>query len=499
MMRALYTGASGVKSHQVRMDAIGNNISNVNTVGFKSSRVTFSDMLSQNLSGATGGRGNVGGTNPKQIGLGAYVGSTDLMFRDGAPLSTGKNTDLALSGDALFVVQKNGQTYYTRDGAFEFDAAGNYVLPGSGHFVQGWTATDGVINTTGAVGDIKVTKGQEMPAKATDNVDYLYNLDADIPLVTGINGGSASESGEVVATEENPITLTLSDQTTRIVEEGSYKIGSSLPIVTTAKIYDSYGNTHQIPIYFSREGEIADGVVNSANKWIVSLSPSTGLKKGDTTTTELTDANGNTITASLNAAEIQFDSAGKLVSSSTSETAPDISGLLTLTFPAESAPTPTEGAVPAAPAAPAVQNVNLDFSELTQFAGSTTVNSQGNGNTAGVLKEIQIDNSGIITGIYTNDVRQAEAQVAVAHFVNSPGLLKNGTSLYIESLNSGAPSIGSADAFGATITAGATEMSNVDVANEFADMIITQRGFQSNTKVVTVTDEMIETAVNMKR
>lgn len=490
MIRSLYTGASGVKSHQTKMDAIGNNISNVNTVGFKSTRVTFSDMLSQNLKGATGANRNVGSTNPQQIGLGAYVASTDLMFKDGAPLSTGKNTDLAISGDGMFVVQKNGELYYTRDGAFEFDAAGNYVLPGSGHFVQGWTATDGVIDTTGAVGDITVTKGQEMPAKATDNVDYLYNLDADIPMVTGINGG------EEIATEQNPMTLTLSDGTTRLVTDGSYKIGNSTPVTTTATVYDSYGNTHQVPVYFVREGEIEDGVVHSTNKWLVSLSPNANLSKGDATTTEFTDANGDTITASLNAAEIEFDSSGKLVLSSSGETAPDISGMLTLTFPAAPAPADGTGVVPAAPAA---QNVTLDFTELTQFAGSTTVNTKGNGNTAGVLKEIQIDNSGIITGIYTNDVSQAEAQVAVAHFTNSQGLFKTGTSLYIQSENSGVPVVDAAENFGATITAGAVEMSNVDVANEFAEMIITQRGFQSNTKVVTVSDSMIETAINLKR
>ncbi len=159
MMRSLYSGLSGLKSHQTRMDVVGNNISNVNTTGYKSSRATFADMLSQNLNDATAPHGRVGGTNPKQIGLGTNVASTDLIFKDGAPLTTGKNTDLALSGDGLFVVQKNGQTYYTRDGAFEFDAAGNYVLPGSGHFVQGWLAVNGVVDTTGPIGNITAEKG----------------------------------------------------------------------------------------------------------------------------------------------------------------------------------------------------------------------------------------------------------------------------------------------------------------------------------------------------
>ncbi|MBR3622769.1 MAG: flagellar hook-basal body complex protein, partial [Selenomonadaceae bacterium] len=151
------------------------------------------------------------------------------------------------------------------------------------------------------------------------------------------------------------------------------------------------------------------------------------------------------------------------------------------------------------PAQPTTQNVALDFSELTQFSGSTTIGSISNGNTEGVLKEIQIDNTGVITGIYTNNVRRPEAQVALAHFTNAMGLTKTGTSLYRQSDNSGIPVINSATNFGITITPSALEMSNVDVANEFADMIITQRGFQSNSKVITVGDEMIETAINMKR
>jgi flagellar hook protein FlgE len=148
---------------------------------------------------------------------------------------------------------------------------------------------------------------------------------------------------------------------------------------------------------------------------------------------------------------------------------------------------------------PDAQNVTIDFTELTQYAGSTTVRSAGNGNVAGTLNGIQIDSSGIITGIYTNGIRRPEAQVAVAHFANLPGLLKTGQNLYKESDNSGVPVINDAEKFGVTITAGALEMYNVDLSNEFAEMIITQRGFQSNSKIITVGDEMIETAINMKR
>lgn len=648
MLRSLYTGALGIKSHQNKMDVIGNNISNVNTVGFKSGRATFSDMLSQNIKGATASNGTIGSTNPKQIGLGSNIGSIDTIFKNGAPLTTGKNTDLCLSGDGMFVVKSGSDTYYTRYGAFDFDAEGNYVLPSSGHYVQGWTANDGIINTNAATGNIKVAKGQTMSAKATDIVNYFDNLSANVPAITGISGGVdvvskiirvedvsetdplpvtigtrsgfyftgisdnldttktwrakdniplgattadiVDEDGNVitcklspaatyevlkdsiigaktyiltkssvnteypltltvdgkrytaigmdknldksktwnikaggatagsnkltitngsedvtftldsaltetlgrkittietratVASEANPVTITLSDGTSVVKTDGSYKIGNSLPIATTVKVYDSLGATHEIPVYYIHEGELGDdGSVSYSGKWLVSLTPDASVIKGQTTTSKFTDANGNEVTASFDVAEIQFDSSGNMLKTS------DTTGNLNITYNGTGANKPD------------AQNVTIDFTELTQYAGSNTVRSAGNGNVAGTLNEIQIDSSGIITGIYTNGIRRPEAQVAVAHFANLPGLLKTGQNLYKESDNSGVPVINDAEKFGVTITAGALEMSNVDISNEFADMIITQRGFQSNSKIITVGDEMIETAINMKR
>ena len=160
MIRSLFTGESGLKSHQTRMDVIGNNIANVNTVGYKTSRATFEDMLSQKMKDASASNGNIGSTNPEQVGLGVQTSSIDIIEKDGAPVVTGKNTDLCLSGDGMFVVRRGGDTYYTRDGAFSFDAEGNYILPGSGHFVQGWMAKDGVIDTTSATEDIKIPIGR---------------------------------------------------------------------------------------------------------------------------------------------------------------------------------------------------------------------------------------------------------------------------------------------------------------------------------------------------
>ena len=180
MMRSLFSGVSGLRGHQTRMDVIGHNISNVNTVGYKASRVTFADTLYQTSSGASAPSGNLGGINPKQIGLGMNIASIDTIFGDASVQGTGKNTDVALSGNGLFVVKTSSGTYYTRDGAFEFDAKGNYVLPGNGAFVQGWMASeDGELVTTGQPGNIQIRSDKSMQPQMTTAASYLNNLNAD--------------------------------------------------------------------------------------------------------------------------------------------------------------------------------------------------------------------------------------------------------------------------------------------------------------------------------
>ena len=254
----MFSGVSGLKSHQTRMDVIGNNIANVNTTGFKAGRVTFEDMLSQTLSGAAAPGTTIGGTNPKQIGLGVSVGSIDTIFTDGSVQGTGKNTDLALSGgNSTFIVKRGEQTYYTRNGAFEFDAKGNYVLPGSGLHVQGWvnkTTEHSKVSTEGAVENIVVETGKMMPPKATEKATYSENLDSTTPMITGYTFSdtrttpptavvrtSANDGMYITASEAQPVTLSLSDGTKRTVTSGTYTIGRSMPKVTSFAYYDTLG------------------------------------------------------------------------------------------------------------------------------------------------------------------------------------------------------------------------------------------------------------------
>ncbi len=201
MMRSLFAGVSGLKVHQTRMDSIGNNIANINTTGFKSSRTTFSDMLSQTQAGAGTPTTSLGGTNPRQIGLGVNVASIDIIFTDSSAQSTGKNTDVALSGNALFVIQSGDERYYTRDGAFEFDAEGNYVLPGTGFYVQGWNAIDGALNTNAEPENIVVPSGKTMNATATNRITFSGNLDSGDPIISTIS--YTNEDGDTITLDPN--------------------------------------------------------------------------------------------------------------------------------------------------------------------------------------------------------------------------------------------------------------------------------------------------------
>ena len=491
MMRSLFSGVSGLKSHQTRMDVIGNNIANVNTIGFKSSRVTFADTLYQTQTGAAAPTDTVGGTNPKQIGLGVGVASIDLLFNDASTQSTGKNTDLALSGNGLFVVSrdKDGKDkYYTRAGNFSFDADYNYVVPGSGYHVVGWNADDsGSIDTKSTPTGVKIKDTmRSMGAKATTLISYKGNMNSSVPTIVSMTdqtGAAAASPAHVDGTTIKSLTLKLSDGTTQTVTAKSnyqYKTGNSLPITTIANVYDSLGNLHKVPFLFTK---VPSGALPLGHdKWEVTVSP--GVDSGGNLdpvgTCSIKEEDGSWTTVTMGAQTLQFDQNGKYVSGSGSPT-------LTLTNGAGSS------------GGTNTMTATVDLTSLTQYSGSDTIKADYDGNAAGTLKEVNVDQSGILTGTYTNGEKRSLAQIAVAQFDNAPGLTKKGANLYAESNNSGTANVKSVNALGLTLTPSALEMSNVDIANEFADMVVTQRGFQSNSKVITVGDEMLETVINMKR
>ena len=486
MMRSLYSGVSGLKNHQTRMDVVGNNISNVNTTGFKSSRVTFSDTLSQTLSGASAPTENRGGTNPKQIGLGSATSAIDTLFTDGSVQSTGVNTDLCLSGNGLFFVKDGNLSHYTSNGNFKFDKEGYYVNS-DGLKVQGWSATTpgDAINTNGQPSEICIPAGKTMAASATTKATFSSNLNAAEPMIKSITITTADGKTETINTDGKTfkvgapytiggtastiasLTLNMTDGTNTTETEGSFTVGYSKPKTTIATVYDSLGNSHNVVIYMTKTG--AD---NTGSTWRMSLAD---VKTDGTSTATLKDSNGKDINLAMPKTEVKFNVNGGYDTGS---------GTTTLTL--------TNGAV-------GTQTVALDFTALTQYAGSSTAFATTDGNAAGTLKSVSIDSNGVITGTYTNGLNVQEAQVAIAQFNNASGLTKTGNSLYTESNNSGTPNIGTISDLGCTVTPSSLEMSNVDMASELTDMIVTQRGYQSNSKIITVSDELLETLINMKR
>ncbi|GAB1457253.1 hypothetical protein MASR2M48_25610 [Spirochaetota bacterium] len=239
MMRSLYSGVAGLQNHQVRMDVLGNNIANVNTTGFKKGRANFQDLLYQQMSGAARPTTEVGGVNPKEIGLGMSIASIDTIHTQGSLQTTGVMTDVALQGNGFFVLGKGEQTLFTRAGAFGLDADGRLVNPGSGLRVQGWNAQviNGVeiLNTSGALDDLVIPIGSKDPARATEQVNLACNLDKRLPELPE---GAAAET----------------------IRQGTWRVEE--------KVYDAFGKQHIMRVEFTR-------VIGQPNQWqgTVSIDP----------------------------------------------------------------------------------------------------------------------------------------------------------------------------------------------------------------------------------
>ncbi|MBP2653113.1 MAG: flgE 2 [Firmicutes bacterium] len=410
MMRSLFSGVSGLKNHQTRMDVIGNNIANVNTVGFKSSRTNFQDVLSQTLQGAASAQGNRGGTNPMQVGLGVGIASIDTIFTDGSFQPTGKLTDLSIQGQGFFVLHdSSGNNIYTRAGNFDFDKQGNFLVPGTGFKVMGYQGTNGTVGTS--LGPLQVPVGTAMAPKASSKAMFSKNLDA------------------------------------------AADIGKSLSKTVTA--YDTNGSAHNVSCTFTKTG---------IGTW------SMAVAAGDATST----VTGGPYTITFNA-----------------------DGTLTAGGAAAAGFVVT----PAAPGNPAAAvTITPDFSGITQYAGDATLVGDSDGYKSGTLQNVSIDPNGSLMGRFDNGQSQVMGKVALAIFENPAGLTKVGSNMFIESSNSGTAAIDQGGVGGrGTFSPGTLEMSNVDLANEFSSMIITQRGFQANSKIITVTDEMLQDLANLKR
>jgi flagellar hook protein FlgE len=440
MLRSLFAGVSGLRNHQVRMDVIGNNISNVNTVAFKSGRVTFKEGFAQLLQGGSRPPGDQGGINPIQVGLGMQIGSVDTIFSQGNLETTGLNTDVAIQGNSFFVARKGNQSYYTRSGNFQIDAAGMLVSPTNGFVIQGKLAVNGAFQD--GVTDIKLPFGQKTAAKATDSMKLAGNLDASVPVFTTTDPDGAG-----------PAVAGFNADTRAVAANADSWTETS---ITT---FDSLGTKYDVKVYMWK---------TASNTWNWQVDPT------------------NLVAAGV--------PAGSISGSGTFNFASD--GTLS---------NPAIQTIAFAPPGAAAVTLNMDpgsgVNGITQYSSlSTAVLRDQNGYTSGTLQNFSIDRTGRITGSFTNGVNVPLAQIVMADFNNPAGLLRIGDNMYQESSNSGGAVLGYAlEGSQSSLTSGALEMSNVDLAAEFTSMIVAQRGFQANSKVITTSDEMLQELVSLKR
>ncbi len=468
-MRSLYSGVSGLQNHQTRMDVIGNNISNVNTTGFKKNRVNFQDLIYQSRQGASRPREEVGGVNPQQVGLGMQVSSIDTIHTQGSLQSTGVKSDLAVQGSGFFVLQEGDQQLFTRDGTFGIDESGTLVNPANGMRVQGWQAdvVDGqaVIDSSASTGDLTIPIGAKDPAQATTQVFLASNLNKNTPIIP-------------------------EDATQAEIREGTWTVEYD--------IYDNFGNTHTMRIDFTR----ADG---APNQWQanVDINP-----EDDADVTQAVSV-GDIDSADDQTFLVNFNNDGTLQSVENAQGGAVDTGDLTVdvTFQVPEAAVEVDDDT-GLPGGPQTQTFSLNLGQqgafvdsMTQYASqSSTKVFEQNGYPMGYLEDYRIDQSGVITGIYSNGTNRALGQVALGSFTNPGGLEKSGENNYIETINSGLADIAPSGVAGkGKVMAGSLEMSNVDLAEQFTDMIVTQRGFQANSRSITTSDQMLQELLTLKR
>ncbi len=452
MMRSLYSAVSGLQNHQTRMDVIGNNVANVNTTGFKKGRVTFQDILSQTLTGAAKPTDERGGLNAKQVGLGMNIASIDTIHNQGSLQTTGKNTDLAISGEGFFVAKYGEKTFFTRNGNFLIDKDGTLVNS-NGLKVQGWKPADvnsDYINPSAPLQDILIPIGDKIEAKRTENVEFKSNLNSDTPVLP------AGATEQEIARNTH---------------------------ATSIQVVDPYGTARRMVVNFEKTG---------LNEWRATVSID-GIPQ-ENVRVDVGPAKIDT----NNQFTLAFNTNGTL--SSVTESA----GANPQTDNQELLQVNVSYVIP--DGTTQTYNMNLGTvgqveKSITQFASPFTTKAYDqDGNTMGYLEAFKIDDSGTITGTYTNGERKTLGQIAMASFTNPMGLEKEGESLYRETNNSGLANVGQAQTQGkGKMLAGILEMSNVDLSETFTDMIVTERGFQANSRVVTTSDEMLREILGLKR
>ena len=543
MMRSLYSGVSGLKAHQTKMDVIGNNIANVNTASFKSQSITFSELMYQTTQSASGANPETGraGTNARQIGLGVKTGAISTSIETaGATQSTGNPFDLKITGEALFIVSNGQDTFFTRDGSFYVDGQGNLAMTSNGYTVQGWQVQNDVI-AKDTVSALKIMSAENMtypPAATTeayvsgiidkndpsvsseagkiisvnffDNLGYAYTAKISMKA-TGTEGMYTAELTEVL------------DSNGDAIDSSNIKLGSvkTVPDPKTLALANGYTINGSTLTYLDEEGNsqninLAGELTEEEQKILANAYGYTTYEEfsklyvddgtGVTTTLgALIEAGNISSVISVDDSSISVDgkqiTGGVIQYNTTTGEIASVNGLtnnleLVLSF----------GDEPGS----AFSDINVDFAPSSNYNNNGTstigavsgdVDGFGAGRKLGEMSGISIQSDGMIYASYDNGQTKLLGQIAVATFANASGLQKEGDNLYSATMNSGEfDGIGmDVSADGGYMTTGVLEMSNVDLSAEFTEMITTQRGFQANSRIITVSDTLLEELVNLKR
>lgn len=552
MMRSMYSAVSGLKTHQTKMDVIGNNIANVNTVAFKSSSVVFQDVLYQMTSNASGANAatGTGGVNAKQIGLGVTTGATNLSITtSGAAETTGRAFDIRLSDQSttnFFVVNNGSENLFTRAGSFYVDGAGNLCMTSTGYTVMGWQVdpTTGNIKKD-TVSALRVMQKSNLtsPPEATTQANVSGIIDKNDKDVLSDNGliktltffdnlgysytarfamKSTGTDGKYTVELEKILN---SDGTTFYDPETSQvKLEDVFGAKTTNATLGSYNQVQSGYYYDSADGKFYVGSDKTGteiywnqatNSFAERKNPATThslkqvygisngmaekIKNGAKATVDITTGK-LTITGDVTDYAIDFSTKDGTFTGVGARTSNNKTNSVTLNM-SKLGNNPTQ-----------FDDITIDFSGLkdannggkstaVMSTGSIDDGVTGKGKKLGAMIGISIDNNGLIKGTYDNGNTEILGQIAVAQFANASGLEKVGENCYRTTLNSGEfDGIGveiSAD--GSSMTSGELEMSNVDLSTEFTQMIITQRGFQANSRIITTSDTLLEELVNLKR
>lgn len=571
MMRSLYSGVAGLKTHQTRMDVIGNNIANVNTTAYKSSSMTFSELMSQTTQKASGANATtgVGGTNAKQIGLGVKAGAINTAITtQGSAQSTGNPFDIMITGDNFFVVSNGSENFFTRDGSFYVDGAGNLAMTSTGYNVMGW----GVDKTTGNIKQDTVTALRIMstanmtyPPEATTQANISGILDENDKDVTSANGKTVNlnffdargysytakftfKQSSGTASNEYSMELTkLLDSTGAEIDISKVKFGDNstqtlqTPVTFAGDTYEWDGKqlktkadkkvVADLSAAFNADGSLIDtsndaAAAKAQQETLDAIAAAYGYEGSTDEFLKLyqKDAKGTEVTVETMLGNMAKTTTaqGDLVLTTDKDKPMTMDGRffegVKVIFDTDTGKLKQVGSnvtdfktnVDFTPLGGNFSNITIDLSECTNYdnKGTSTIGATsgdldglGTGRRLGDMIGVFIQKDGMIYASYDNGMTKLLGQIATAAFANASGLEKEGDNLYSATLNSG-----EFDGIGVDITAGGgymspgqLEMSNVDLSSEFTEMITTQRGFQANSRIITVSDTLLEELTNLKR